>query len=180
MIRLFVALALPDALRSELAALQMGVPGARWVPPENFHVTLRFIGEVDGGTARDIDEALAEIESGPVTVTLRGVGHFGDAARLRALYAAVEPTAELQQLRERVDGAIASAGLKGEHRRFVPHVTLARFSGRQEAGHHLAQFEASRGLYRAAPFVADSFELYSSFQSKSGSIYRVEAAYPLG
>src|SRR3546814_4266599 len=59
--RLFVALALPDHLRSRLAELCSGLPGARWVAPENLHLTLRFIGEVDGRDAEDIDVALSGI-----------------------------------------------------------------------------------------------------------------------
>ena len=76
MIRLFVALGLPDTLCDELSALAGGIPGARWVPEENYHLTLRFIGEVPKWQAQEVDEALAGIRAPGFDLTLRGVGTF--------------------------------------------------------------------------------------------------------
>ncbi len=177
--RLFVAIEMPSSLRAEMARLQNGVPGARWVAPENFHLTLRFIGEVDNGTARDIDDQLARIGAMSFELAVKGVGYFADGARLNALYAAVENNPALEALQQKVDSAIARAGLRPERRRFVPHVTLARFGGRQEAGHHLAQFMASHSLWRPEPFDVEHFTLFSSVTRPEGSLYRAEAEYPL-
>lgn len=85
MIRLFVGLALPDAVRDRLATLQNGVPGARWVPPETFHVTLRFVGEIDEDVAADLDAELATLSAPAVPVRLRGLSRFGDKRGARAL-----------------------------------------------------------------------------------------------
>ena len=179
MLRLFVAIEIPQKLRAELATLQNGVPGARWVAPENFHLTLRFIGPVDNGLASDIDANLAQISSIGFELAIRGVGYFGDGGRLRALYAAVENNPALEHLRQKVDSAIARAGVRLESKRFVPHITLARFGGRQEAGHHLAQFMASHSLWRPEPFDVEHFTLFSSVTRPEGSLYRAEAEYPL-
>ncbi len=177
--RLFVAIEIPPALRSELARLQNGVPGARWVEPENFHLTLRFIGEANNSVARDIDDELSRISAIGFELAIRGVDYFADGAKLNALYAAVANNPALDHLQQKVSTAIARAGIQTDRKRFVPHVTLARFSGRQDAGHHLAQFVASHSLWRPAPFDVEHFSLYSSLMRPEGSLYRVEAEYPL-
>ena len=178
MLRLFVALEIPDTLRNELAALQSGVPGARWVEPDNFHITLRFIGEVDGGQARDVDEMLLGIRAPAFHLQIAGVGHFGDD-KPRVLYATVAPNPALDHLRKKVDSAVARAGVTLDGGKYRPHITLARFSGRDVAGHHLAQFLASNALLRSHPFAAEQFSLFSSLPRSEGPIYTVEADYPL-
>jgi 2'-5' RNA ligase len=177
--RLFVAIPIPSQQRADLARLQNGVPGARWVEPENFHLTLRFIGSVDNLQATDIDDQLARINAIGFELSIRGVNYFADGARLNALYAVVENNAALEQLQGKVDSAIARAGVRTDGKRFVPHVTLARFSGRQDAGHHLAQFMASNSLWHPEPFDVEHFTLFSSVTRPEGSLYRVEVEYPL-
>jgi 2'-5' RNA ligase len=179
MLRLFVGLEIPDDLRLQLAALQAGVPGARWVTPENFHITLRFIGEVDEGHAADIDALLQAIRVPAFELSLSGVGHFGDGRKLRALYAAVAPNTALEHLHDKVESAVVRAGCAPEGGKYKPHVTLARFGARDQAGHHLAQFMASHSLLRSAPFLVEQFSLFSSLTRPEGAIYMVEADYPL-
>ncbi|MGE0152678.1 MAG: RNA 2',3'-cyclic phosphodiesterase [Reyranellaceae bacterium] len=179
MIRLFVAIEIPRELRRELARLQNGVPGARWVEPESFHLTLRFIGAVDNAHATDIDDQLARIGALSFELAIKGVGHFMEGGRPSALYAAVENNPALEALQRKVESAVARAGIAPERKRFSPHVTLARFSGRQDAGHHLAQFMASHSLWRPEPFEVEHFSLFSSVMRPEGSLYRVEAEYPL-
>jgi 2'-5' RNA ligase len=178
--RLFVALPIPDAIADALSALQGGVPDANWVPSENFHVTLAFVGEVDGGMATDIDEALATIDGPVLDIELAGVDHFVDGHQPRALYAGVVQEERLTRLREKVVRVLRGEGATIERGKFRPHVTLAHFNRRAEIGHHLAQFVASHSLFRAGPFEVDRFLLYSSTLRPDGSVYDVEAEYPLG
>lgn len=178
--RLFVALPIPDDVADALSALQGGVPDANWVPSENFHITLAFIGEIDGGMAQDVDAALATIDGPVLDVALAGIDHFVEGRQPKALYAAVVQEERLMRLQEKVANVLRGEGVKLERRRFRPHVTLARFNRRAEIGHHLAQFVASHSLFRAGPFEVDHFRLYSSVMRPEGSIYDVEAEYPLG
>ena len=175
--RLFLALSLPAPLRDRLAALCTGVPGARWVAPENLHLTLRFIGEVDGSQARDLDTALAQVRTARLAVTLAGVDRFGSGRRLRALWVGVEPNPELDRLYRKLDQAVRGAGLAPEGRKFKPHVTLARFKG--DPGRRLHDYLAHHAIFRAEAFEARDFVLYSSFLSHGGAIYTAEAVYPL-
>jgi len=177
--RLFVAIAILPALRAELVRLQNGVPGARWVEPENFHLTLRFIGQVDNAHATDIDDQLARISTHAFELAIKGVGHFMEGGRPSVLFAAIENNPALEALQRRVESACARGGVPPERKRFNPHIKLARFSGRQEAGHHLAQFMASHSLFHPEPFEVEHFALYSSVTRPEGAIYRVEAEYPL-
>jgi len=175
--RLFVALTLPEPLLDQLSDLERGLPGARWLPAESLHLTLRFIGEVDGAQARDIDEALAAIRMPAFELTLAGVGRFGDGRKARALWAGVAANAELGRLRDKVGQALIRAGLAPERRRFKPHVTLARFNG--NPGAKLQAYLADHALFRSDTVTVESFTLYSSFLSASGAIYRAEAEYEL-
>ncbi len=177
MIRLFVALALPEPLQFQLSSLDGGVPGARWVKPENRHLTLRFIGEVDRGVADDIDAALGGIEAPAFQLSISGVGHFGKPDAARILWAGVEPNGALDHLHSKVEAAAMRAGLPAEQRRFSPHVTLARL--RRAPGNRVEQFVADHAGFRAAPITIDRMTLFSSFLSSSGAIYTPEAEYPL-
>ena len=98
MVRLFVALGLPESIRLRLASLAGGIDGARWVPPENLHITLRFIGEVPEDRIADLADALGAIRMPPLTVTLRGAGHFSYGKKTRAVWVGVEKTGELATL----------------------------------------------------------------------------------
>jgi 2'-5' RNA ligase len=177
--RLFIALPVPEEIASELSALQSGVPDARWVPPENFHVTLCFAGEVQGGTMRDLEEELSDATGPKFTVTLSGVEQFSSGRQPRALAALVEKTDRLERLQQKISTIARHCGIEVERRKFRPHVTLARFGNSAEAGHHMAQFMASHAQFRAGPWVAEHFSLYSSRNGRNGSIYTEEAAYHL-
>lgn len=177
MLRLFVGIALPEPIRLRLATLQGGVPDARWVKPENFHLTLRFVGEVDSGVADDLDAALGGVSAPAFDLALSGVGHFGKAEAARVLWAGVAPNPALDHLQSKVEAATIRAGLPAEQRRFSPHVTLAR--PKRAPGSRIEQFVADNAGFRTEPIPVDRFTLFSSFLSASGAIYTPEAEYPL-
>src|SRR5215469_9521767 len=117
MIRLFVALEIPDAVRTRLMLLQGGVPGARWASDEQMHLTLRFVGEVDENVAHDIDDALAGIRAPAFALELAGVGEFG-GKNPRALWAGVRGGDALLHLQKKVETALQRIGLTPEERKF--------------------------------------------------------------
>jgi RNA 2',3'-cyclic 3'-phosphodiesterase len=174
MLRLFVGIALPPELKLRLSLLASGVPGARWVDPGNYHLTLRFIGEIDEGTASDVDAALLPIRAKPFAVTLAGVGRFGD----RMLWVGVEKSPALVHLRDKVESALVRLGLAPETRRYAPHVSLARLRNASEA--KLQEYLTEHALFRAEPFPVDKFSLVASYLTKAGSIYEDQADYGLG
>jgi 2'-5' RNA ligase len=177
MIRLFVALALPAELRAELALLAGGIPGAKWVAPENYHLTLRFIGEVESWRAQEVDDALAGIRARPFELSLRGLGTFEKAGRISALWVGVEKTESLAFLQGKVETALQRTGLEPERKRFAPHVTLAR-TDRAPPEKVIAYVQA-HNLFRAPPVLMDRFTLYSSRLGKEQAVYVPEVEYDL-
>ena len=177
MIRLFVALELPDAVRTRLAMMQGGVPGARWQREDQMHLTLRFIGEVEEGIARDIDDALATVRAPAFTLELAGVGDFG-GREPHALWAGVRANDALMHLEKKVESALQRVGLEAEMRKYTPHVTLARLRNAPRA--KVAEFIAHHSLFASGPIAIDRFALYSSLLGSGGAVYRVERTYPLG
>ncbi|MCY4190957.1 MAG: RNA 2',3'-cyclic phosphodiesterase [Rhodospirillaceae bacterium] len=177
MIRLFVGLKLPDDLRDVLSIMERGIPGARWVASDNFHVTLRFIGDVAEHEAEDIDSSLRAIRARNFPLTLTGVGHFGKLRSARSIWTGVHANPALKHLQAKVESAIVRAGFATEKRRFKPHVTLARIKG--ETGHHLANFLSEHGDFRAPPFPVTAFHLYQSHLGRNGAAYEMLCSYPL-
>ncbi len=175
--RLFVALELPYPVRERLAQLAGGVPGARWIDPEQMHLTLRFIGEVDGHTQDDIEAALASVTVPPFDVRIDGVGCFGSGRKARILWAGLAANDPLARLQSKVETAINRAGMEPEHRKFHPHVTLARL--KQPDGKRLADFLSRNGELISEDLAMDHFTLFSSHLGNSGAVYRPEATFPL-
>ena len=176
--RLFVAIDLPHHLRTRLAMLSgAGIPGARWVPPENYHLTLRFIGEMPGYRAEEIDHALAALKAPGFPLTLAGVGTFNKGGRSVSLWAGVERHPSLDHLQTKIETALQRCGLDPERRRFAPHVTLARLDNPPEA--KLAAFVQANNLFRAEPVQVEHFTLFSSLLGKDQAVYTPEVEYPL-
>ncbi len=182
MIRLFVGLDLPETLRDTLSMLERGIPGGRWVESDNYHVTLRFVGEVPEDRAEDIDAALGAVRAPPFALSLAGVGHFGKLRKARSVWAGVEANAALARLQASVESAVVRAGFPAEARKFRPHVTLARIGGETggETGHHVANFLSEHGDFRAPPFEVGDFILYESRLTRHGAMYRPLRRYALG
>ena len=177
--RLFVALDLPWTLRDRLSALAAaGLPGARWIPPENYHMTLRFIGETPGHRAEDIDIALMGLRAKKFSMTLAGVGTFAKGGRSTAVWLGVESNPQLDHLQNKIETALQRCGVPPERRRFQPHVTLARLDNVPEG--KLVAFVQTHNLFRAGPMPVEHFTLFSSQLGKEASVYTPEVEYELG
>jgi 2'-5' RNA ligase len=178
MIRLFVAIDPGEEVRSRVASLHGDVPGARWTEPETLHLTLRFIGEVEGHVFEDIREVLHTVSFDRFEVGVAGVGHFPPRGVPRVLWAGLESHQTLQALRRRIDAALSRVGVEGEGRRFTPHMTVARLKNPPPRA--VATFLSTHGLFRAGPIMVDRFFLFSSRLSPKQAVHRIEEEYPLG
>jgi 2'-5' RNA ligase len=175
MLRLFVGIGFPPELKLRLSLLCSGIPGAKWVDPGNFHLTLRFIGEISEDLAVDIDEALSRLRARRFTLQIAGTGVFGD--KPRSLWVGIERNPELIGLRDKIEQALIRVGLPPEPRKFAPHVTLARL--RDPPLDKLRDFLTTHARFRADPLPVEGFSLIASFQTKAGSVYEDQADYPL-
>lgn len=175
--RLFTGLEIPSDIGFALSLKRGGLTGARWIDPENYHITLRFIGDVDGHVADDVADSLDRLShSLQFPVRLTHLGSFG-GDKPRALYAGVEPSETLTRLQAAQERMLQKTGLAPEGRKFVPHVTLARLRG-TSAG-ELARFMAEAARFEPLSFVPARFVLFSSRDSVGGGPYLVEQSYPL-
>jgi 2'-5' RNA ligase len=177
MLRLFAAIPAPDDVAETLVRLQRGVPGARWSPRENFHITLRFFGEINVRMAEDLDAELAAIVADPFEVALKGAGHFG-AEDPHALWMGVAANPALEALARKCELAAKRAGLASERRPYAPHLTMA-YLGRTQLDRVMA-FERQHALFACEPWRVTWFGLYSSWTGKRASQYQLEREYRLG
>jgi 2'-5' RNA ligase len=178
MIRLFTAIALPEALRDRLVAIQGGVPGARWSPAENLHVTLVFIGNVADDAFADVAAALDRVRAAPFDLAIEGVGHFAAGRKPTTIWAGIAADGGLVRLHDRIAASLDHAGFPAETRKFTPHVTLARLN--RSPRDRVASFIAGHALLRLPPFRAESFTLFSSGFGHDHPTYRPEAVFGLG
>ncbi len=177
MFRLFVGIPLPEDVRAELGRLACGLPGAKWVAPENLHITLRFIGEVGGDVAEDVDHALRRFVMPPFDLAIAGVGWFETGRKVHTLWAGIDRQELLLRLQEKVETALVRQGLEPERRKFKAHVTLARF--RNGAPARIGAFLEHHSRLAIGPFRVDHFTLYESHLGSDGAHYEALADYPL-
>ena len=175
--RLFTGLQLPADIGFALSLKRGGLQGARWIAPENYHITLRYIGDVDHRTAGEVFDALEmQMATEPFSITFSHLGVFG-GNKPRALYAGVEPSEALSRLQANHERLLQRVGLAPDGRKFVPHVTLARLrdTGPGDLARHIAQ----AGHFSPLMFAVAHFVVFSSRESVGGGPYIVEQDYPL-
>ena len=180
MIRLFVAIEIPEEVRDALLDMQAGLPGATWSPFDNLHLTLRFIGEVPEPMVEEIAEALWQIHTEGFSLKLKGVGRFGgEGARspARLVYVGVEHDGGLPRLANKVEQALQGLGLEPERRKFHPHVTLARLKDTPMT--RLGDFLAEHSMFSTRGFDVREFALFSSKQGRDHSVYEALGRFAL-
>jgi 2'-5' RNA ligase len=174
--RLFTALEIPRNAAMSLSLLRGGLPGARWIDVENYHITLRFIGDVDGRTADEIVDRLDRIDRPEFQIRLDGIGAFG-SKKPHSVWAGVSPSPEMYALQAEIERICQRIGLPPDPRKFTPHVTLARLH--DASSRDVADYLSVRGYFPSRVFTAERFVLFSSRASTGGGPYVVEDSYAL-
>ncbi len=174
--RLFTAIEIPDDIRDELHRLRLPLPGARWISPENYHITLRFAGDIDNAKAREFIANLASIDVDGFELRITGLGVFGGDDP-HSIWAGIEPNAKLDDLARAHEKAARNAGLAPETRAFRPHVTLARL--KHSNAEAVARFLSRYSGYRSEPFFVTRTLLMSSRPSVGGGPYGIEDRFPV-
>jgi len=174
--RLFTGIEIPDDVAEHLALLRGGLAGARWIDRENYHLTLRFIGDVDMVTAEEVAEELARVRRTTFAVRVAGLGALG-TRKHHAVVARVDPSPPLLELQAEQERILQRLGLPAEGRKYTPHVTLARL--RAGNSRDIAEYLTLRGGFVGRPFPVDRFVLFSSRNATGGGPYVAEAVYGL-
>ncbi len=174
--RLFTALEIPRDAALSLSLLRGGLPGARWIDVENYHITLRFIGDVEGHVADEVANALDRVRRPEFMLNLSGVDAFG-SKKPHSIYAGVSPSPELNALQGEIERICQRLRIPADPRKFTHHVTLARLRNPHIAD--VVHYLSSRGNFSTMPFKVSRFVLMSSRDSVGGGPYVVEEAWPL-
>lgn len=174
--RLFTALEIPSSIATQLSMLQSGLPGARWIDRENFHITLRFIGDIERPQANELAMALETVKTPPFSLQLANLDVFGNS-KPHSLFAGVMRSDMLNDLRLEQDNICRKLNLPTDSRKFTPHVTIARVRGAKTNA--IAQYLSGAGGYSSLPFEVTRFVLLSSRASVGGGPYITEETYQL-
>lgn len=179
-LRLFAGFEIPDGAAARLIAMQTRLPGAKWRPRENLHVTLHFFGDVADTKQETLDEGLAEIglRNGPMDITLTHAGAFG-GAEPHALIVHAAESAALERLAGDCKRLARRLGLEAEARKYAPHVTLAYLT--RALLDDVMAFQQQYALMKPISFRVTEVVLFSSWTKKNApNLYRPEASYSLG
>jgi 2'-5' RNA ligase len=178
MYRLFVAIDLPEQVKEAVFCIAgRELAGARRVPREQLHLTLRFIGDADEAMFQAIKRGLSGIRRAPFPLILKEVGHFPPGRHPRVLWVGMEESASLHGLQQEVEHALKGAGIPPEARGFSPHITIARL--RETPPAEVAALEERERRFCVGPFPVEEFYLYSSILTRDGAVHKREAAYAL-
>ena len=173
--RLFAAIRPPLAVMDALIDTMEAVENARWQDEEQLHVTLSFLGEVQERAVGDVVDVLSRIAFAPFDLTIAGTSHFERKGRVHSIWAGIERSEPLMALQKQVDRACRSLGLDIERRKYLPHVTLARFS---RPSPDIPAWLARHAKLRCDPFTVDQFALFESHLSSGPAQYEELARFP--
>lgn len=178
MARLFIAVGVSPRVTQDVALTCSGIPGARWQVSEQFHITLQFLGEVDGGATRRLSKALQGVTVPAFETSLQSCGVFPHRGATRALWLGVEDAQPFRELHRQVTQICDEEGLRVERRRFTPHLTVARFS-RRPPDRELSEWIQNHFGYRSPRFSVRAVHLFSSVLSPGGAKHHLEATASL-
>lgn len=176
--RAFLALTLSDDVAAALVSVQPAIPFGRPVPEENLHLTLAFLDDAPEPALQDLHDLMTGFRAAPVAIRFTGLDSFTEAER-GLIFAAVDRTAALQALHDRVASICRKAGLDLPRRRFRPHVTLMR-ANRRPDGPVRDRLARALGPRPDLPgFTATTITLYESTLTPRGAVHDPLASYPL-
>ncbi|WP_316858293.1 RNA 2',3'-cyclic phosphodiesterase [uncultured Cohaesibacter sp.] len=175
--RLFAGLEIPKDITTLLSLQKGGLYGARWVDESNYHITLRFMGDVDYGLANEIVFQMSQIQYPEFDLSLRGFGSFG-SKKPHSVFAAVQNSQELYLLHQEIERRMRKLGLRSDKHDYTPHVTLARLKKTAEPI-DVANYLAMRGNFQSGNFRVPRFVLFSSRDSVGGGPYVIEETFDL-
>ncbi|MDD2309712.1 MAG: RNA 2',3'-cyclic phosphodiesterase [Desulfuromonadaceae bacterium] len=175
--RLFIAIKIPDNIKMAIGSLRVDIPGARWVPAEQIHLTLAFLGEVKEVVAGGVTEELGRIQLPEFILHFSGTGCFPDRHRPRVLWIGVQPHPHLQALAAMVRTAVLACDIPQEERPFSPHITLVRL--KPAPSREFDAFLDRNKNLTFPPFRVREFTLFQSILTQQGALHIPVRNYPL-
>ncbi len=184
-IRTFIAIELPDNIIDAIGNMQkkIGRYGLkmRWIRPENIHITLKFLGDIDPEMIQSIESCLKKTgkENNPIQLLSRGIGVFPGLKRPRVLWAGIDGDTDiLKKLQQSLDDLLSTIGIAKEKRPFKGHLTIGRFKGQADSKKLISVIKTF-STFETDPFFAEALTLYQSNLKPSGAVYSKLAVIPL-
>lgn len=177
MIRLFIAIDIPEAFREEVQGMGRSIANTKPVALDQLHLTLKFIGEVEGSRLLDIEDVLKEISSSKFQLCLKGVGTFPPRGMPRIVWVGVNPLKNITALRNTIERNLVKIDIARSKKKYIPHLTIARL--KNSPLHHLQRFLAANALMESPDFWVESFSLYKSQLTPGGVIHTPIRSYAL-
>lgn len=174
--RLFTGLKIPKQLAAQLSLLRGGISGARWIEPEDYHITLGFMGDIDPATADEVVLGLETLHASSISLQVCGLDSFGHK-KSRAIFARIEANDVLAQLQKSHENLLRNIGIPMQARKYVPHITLARTS--QANPTDVLKFLSANSGFTSELFQISQFTLFSARESVGGGPYHSEAVFDL-
>ena len=184
-LRLFLAIPIPEAVRAELRRvqheLQPLIPPqvVRWAKPEQFHLTLKFLGNVPAADTGALSEAVRAVcaAASPLPLRAEGVGFFPNESSPRVFWVEIKSVdGRLMEFQRQLERAVERFIEKPEAKKFTAHVTLARF---EKLGRHETKKWTSRLSINQTygEWTAREIELVQSTLSPSGAVHAILGAF---
>ncbi|MEX2476706.1 RNA 2',3'-cyclic phosphodiesterase [Marinobacter sp.] len=174
--RLFFGLEVPADIKQRLLRVNAPVPGARWQSPEQLHITLLFLGNVEPERVSQACEVVRTLPAEPFDLNVAGLGCFGQPHNPRHLWAGVQPLESIAALHETLKSSLITLGFSPDNHPFCPHITLARFG--KQRGSVRALLDSHHDSVFGHSAVTD-FVLFESHRGSKGSVYSVVERFPL-
>ena len=171
----FLAIPLPEPIRSRLASFCYGLPQVHWVHEENFHLSLRSFGPLSDSVLSGIQERLKHIFFSPFSLVLQGAGHFHSKGNRGSIWIDVAENPELSTLKKEIDQNFRDLILPSEGHRFHPHITLGYYEhlNPQKLGDYLAALAD----YQSDTIEVNSYLLMRAQQTPNRVIYQTIEHY---
>ena len=176
--RLFIAVNFKPSVIEDIQNICFGVKNARWVPREQMHLTLRFLGKCDESQFQDVLTSLNKVHINTFFIFPEGVGYFPPRGNPRVLWVGIKQSPELRTLRRSIDNVLARIGIPEERKKFHPHITVARMRDHTPSS-AIIPFLAQNSLFKTEKSIVTEFYLYSSILRQEGALHRIEETYTL-
>lgn len=175
--RLFVAVDLPEDIKNRMQKLTQPVRGVRWQDPDQYHLTLRFIGKTTSAVRERVEDELLSVDAPSFEMELEGTGRFPEKGYPRVIWVGVRENEQLYELQEKIEHACRRAGIEPENRPFKAHITLGKASGASKE--EVLSFIEDHRQFGTEKIPVDEFVLYQSILGSDGAVHKPVRTMPL-
>ena len=174
--RIFAGISLPEYITERITWIFHGIPDARWIRPENLHITLKFIEELSQDSVDQVGEILQEIEFHSFEISLRGVFLLEPPTGSVLCGGLKETPGVLTEIHKKINSGFRKLNIPADTHKFLPHTTLARLKNPNTSRVH--EYLKEYRTFETVPFTVNEFHLYQNELQSGGAVYSILRTYP--